>query len=56
MQHIYFLLFFTSRNDMAITVTPGVVVKVEYSTVASPLALINVRKPDLYPPEGTTMK
>ncbi|MFS7951498.1 hypothetical protein Hanom_Chr07g00595871 [Helianthus anomalus] len=41
---------------MPTTVTSGVVIKFDYSTVASPLALPDARKPDLHPPEGTTMR
>ncbi|MFS7946865.1 hypothetical protein Hanom_Chr06g00541401 [Helianthus anomalus] len=51
---VYF--FLTARNDMATTVTPGVVAKVDYSTVGSPLALSDARKHELHPPEGTTME
>ncbi|MFS8004950.1 hypothetical protein Hanom_Chr13g01231801 [Helianthus anomalus] len=52
---IILFLFLTSRNDVSTTVTPGSVAKVDYSTAVSPLVLIDVWKPDLRPPEGTTM-
>ncbi|MFS7926195.1 hypothetical protein Hanom_Chr04g00294131 [Helianthus anomalus] len=51
------LIFFgMAGNDVSTVVTPGVVVKVDYSTVASPLALPDARKPDLHSSEGITVK
>ncbi|MFS8001161.1 hypothetical protein Hanom_Chr13g01187001 [Helianthus anomalus] len=37
------------ENDVSTIVTPGAVVKVDYSTAVSPLALPDERKPDLPP-------
>ncbi|MFS8008145.1 hypothetical protein Hanom_Chr14g01269261 [Helianthus anomalus] len=48
--------FLIVRNEVSTIVTPGVVAKVDYSTVVSALALPDMQKPNLYPPEGTTVK
>ncbi|MFS7974839.1 hypothetical protein Hanom_Chr10g00873491 [Helianthus anomalus] len=50
--------FWTARNDVPTTVTPGVVAKVDYSTAASPLALPDARKPNSTRPKAqhTTRK
>ncbi|MFS7977008.1 hypothetical protein Hanom_Chr10g00899161 [Helianthus anomalus] len=39
--------FLTARNDVPTTVTPDAVIKVDYSTAASPLALPDAWKPDI---------
>ncbi|MFS7971804.1 hypothetical protein Hanom_Chr09g00837191 [Helianthus anomalus] len=53
---LYYLFFFNARNDVPSIVTPDAVVKVDHSTAANPLALTDVRKPDLHPPEGTAVE
>ncbi|MFS7915934.1 hypothetical protein Hanom_Chr02g00171221 [Helianthus anomalus] len=50
------IFFLTATNDVPTTVTPDVVAKVDYSTAASPLALPDAWKPDLYPREGMTVE
>ncbi|MFS7895312.1 hypothetical protein Hanom_Chr00s002713g01703681 [Helianthus anomalus] len=51
-----FKRIFFNRNDVPTTVTQGAVAMVDYLTAVSPLALPDAQKPNLHPPEGTTME
>ncbi|MFS7981576.1 hypothetical protein Hanom_Chr10g00952611 [Helianthus anomalus] len=54
---VFLFSFLTTRNNVPTIVTSGAAVaKVDYSTVVSPLALPDTRKPDLHPLEGTTVE